>query len=63
MLFLCFSLGNYFKKLTYFQMYDSFMDALIEAENDPKTVITVITGTGEYFSSGNDLKNFTRVDA
>jgi len=31
---------------------------LNEAAADPKTVITVITGTGDYFTAGNDMNNF-----
>lgn len=37
----------------------SFKDALLEAGADPNTIITVITGTGDYFTSGNDLGNFS----
>ncbi|XP_068201260.1 enoyl-CoA delta isomerase 2-like [Palaemon carinicauda] len=43
-------------------MYNSFMEALLEAGADPKTVITVVTGTGKYFSSGNDLGTFMKAE-
>lgn len=43
---------------------DSIMNNLIsslyEASSDPETVITVITGTGDYFTAGNDLGNFLK---
>lgn len=31
---------------------------LHQAAADPNTVLTVITGTGDYFSAGNDMNNF-----
>jgi len=31
---------------------------LNQAAADPNTVITVITGTGDYFTAGNDMNNF-----
>ena len=34
--------------------------ALETAVADPDTLIIVITGTGDYFTSGNDLTNFTK---
>uniref|UniRef100_A0A8C6MPK3 Delta(3)-Delta(2)-enoyl-CoA isomerase n=1 Tax=Mus spicilegus TaxID=10103 RepID=A0A8C6MPK3_MUSSI len=39
-----------------FQMYLDIMHALKNASTD-NSVITVFTGTGDYYSSGNDLKN------
>ncbi|NXA48175.1 ECI2 isomerase, partial [Nothocercus julius] len=44
------------------QMYREIMKALEEAAKDDST-IAVFTGNGEYYSSGNDLKNFTDVQA
>ncbi|NXB82206.1 ECI2 isomerase, partial [Donacobius atricapilla] len=42
------------------QMYREIIKALEEAgKND--TTIAVITGNGDYYSSGNDLSNFTNV--
>nr|XP_056710942.1 enoyl-CoA delta isomerase 2-like [Euleptes europaea] len=38
-------------------MYEEIMQELDEAAKDDST-LTVITGCGDYFSSGNDLKNF-----
>ncbi|XP_015276759.1 PREDICTED: enoyl-CoA delta isomerase 2, mitochondrial-like [Gekko japonicus] len=39
-------------------MYEEIMHALDEAAKDDST-LTVITGCGSYFSSGNDLKDFS----
>ncbi|XP_060100163.1 enoyl-CoA delta isomerase 2-like [Heteronotia binoei] len=39
-------------------MYEEIMQALDEAAKDDST-LTVITGCDDYFSSGNDLKNFS----
>lgn len=41
-----------------FQMYQDIMLALKNASTD-NTVMAVFTGTGDYYSSGNDLTNFT----
>ena len=35
--------------------------ALQEAADDPATVVTVTTGAGDFYSSGNDLSNFTSI--
>ena len=32
-----------------------------EAANDPSVKVAVLTGTGEYYSSGNDLNNFAKM--
>lgn len=42
-------------------MYGEWVDALREAADDKKTVLTVVTGAGSYYCSGNDLSNFTNV--
>ena len=42
-------------------MYRSITDALTEANSDDSTKIVVMTGTGDYFCSGNDLGNLTNV--
>ena len=42
-------------------MYNSFVQLLKEAENDPNTTMVALTGTGTYFSSGNDLSNLTNI--
>ncbi|NXM99909.1 ECI2 isomerase, partial [Sylvia borin] len=42
------------------QMYREIMKALEEAGKNDST-IAVITGNGDYYSSGNDLANFTNV--
>ena len=36
-------------------MYHEVADDLAEANEDDRTVVTAITGTGRYFSSGNDI--------
>ncbi|XP_074549524.1 enoyl-CoA delta isomerase 2 [Halichoeres trimaculatus] len=41
------------------EMYGEIVAALEQAANDD-SAITVITGAGDYFSSGNDLSNFTQ---
>lgn len=42
------------------KMYDELMEALDLAGKD-KSVITVLTGNGDYYCSGNDLNNFTNI--
>ncbi|XP_051025943.1 enoyl-CoA delta isomerase 2 isoform X1 [Acomys russatus] len=42
-----------------YEMYQDIILALKNASTD-NTVITVFTGSGDYYSSGNDLTNFTR---
>ncbi|NXJ91519.1 ECI2 isomerase, partial [Corythaixoides concolor] len=42
------------------KMYREIMKALEEAGKDDST-IAVITGNGDYYSSGNDLTNFTNI--
>lgn len=42
------------------EMYDGIVEALKRAGEDPEVKFVVLTGTGKYFSSGNDLKNFTK---
>nr|XP_042716511.1 enoyl-CoA delta isomerase 2 isoform X3 [Chrysemys picta bellii] len=44
------------------QMYREIIQALEEAAKDD-SVITVITGNGDYYCSGNDLNNFTNIPA
>ncbi|XP_074645301.1 enoyl-CoA delta isomerase 2-like [Tubulanus polymorphus] len=43
------------------QMYDQWTQALQDAANDTKTAITVITGKGDFYCSGNDLENFANI--
>ncbi|XP_042868681.1 enoyl-CoA delta isomerase 2-like [Penaeus japonicus] len=43
------------------EMYEEWIAALKEAAEDPATVITVTTGAGNYYCSGNDLSNFANV--
>ncbi|VDK52102.1 unnamed protein product [Anisakis simplex] len=43
------------------EMYQVLTNALEYSSKDTSTSITVFTGTGDYFCSGNDLSNFARV--
>ncbi|XP_047502212.1 enoyl-CoA delta isomerase 2-like [Penaeus chinensis] len=43
------------------EMYEEWIAALKEAADDPATVITVTTGAGNYYCSGNDLSNFANI--
>jgi len=43
------------------EMYLEWGAALKEAAADPGTVITAITGAGDYYCSGNDLSNFMNI--
>ncbi|KAG7168570.1 Enoyl-CoA delta isomerase 2-like 1 [Homarus americanus] len=36
-------------------LYTGIVQSLEEAAADPNTLIVVMTGTGDYFTSGNDL--------
>ncbi len=40
-------------------MFSTLSSALVDANVDTSTKFVVLTGTGDYFSSGNDLSNFT----
>ena len=42
-------------------MYNSFVQLLKEAADDPNTTLVAVTGTGSYFCSGNDLSNLTNI--
>ncbi|XP_062615984.1 enoyl-CoA delta isomerase 2-like [Saccostrea cucullata] len=41
-----------------FEMYDEWVLALKEAADDKNVVLAVVTGTGDFYCSGNDLGNF-----
>ncbi|RYG53080.1 enoyl-CoA hydratase, partial [archaeon] len=41
------------------EMYHHLTTALTEAGGDPAVRVVVLTGAGSFFSSGNDLSNFT----
>lgn len=43
------------------EMYEGVIAAMAEASAHPATAITVLSGRGHYYCSGNDLSNFTRV--
>jgi peroxisomal 3,2-trans-enoyl-CoA isomerase len=42
------------------EMYEGIISALNESNMDKGTTITLFTGSGDYYCSGNDLSNFTR---
>jgi enoyl-CoA hydratase/carnithine racemase len=44
-------------------MYRGVTLALQEAAHDASTHITALTGTGDYYSSGNDLSSMTGMTA
>ena len=44
------------------EMYTALPKLLKAAAVDPKIKVTIITGQGRYYSTGNDLSNFTKVD-
>ena len=39
-------------------MYDAFAKALTDAEKNPDVRVILITGAGDSFTAGNDLKDF-----
>eukprot|EP00475_Leptophrys_vorax_P009482 TRINITY_DN16291_c0_g2_i3.p1 TRINITY_DN16291_c0_g2~~TRINITY_DN16291_c0_g2_i3.p1 ORF type:complete len:288 (-),score=96.78 TRINITY_DN16291_c0_g2_i3:78-818(-) len=39
-------------------MYEEFRTLLVQAGSDEAVHVVVVTGRGDYFSSGNDLNNF-----
>ncbi|KAK7505696.1 hypothetical protein BaRGS_00002967 [Batillaria attramentaria] len=43
------------------QMYNDIGTALGEAAQDKDVSVAVVTGSGDYYCSGNDLSNFTQV--
>ena len=42
-------------------MYDGIRDVLNNTANDDSVKLVYLTGAGDYFSSGNDLANFTQI--
>ena len=42
-------------------MYSEVQEALQTAGKDSSVVLTVITGAGDYYCSGNDLSNFMNI--
>ena len=40
------------------QMISSFVSELKAAASDPDCAVVAVTGTGDFFTSGNDLSNF-----
>uniref|UniRef100_A0A0N4ZV93 Enoyl-CoA delta isomerase 2, mitochondrial n=1 Tax=Parastrongyloides trichosuri TaxID=131310 RepID=A0A0N4ZV93_PARTI len=43
------------KNAIHIGMYDSILNALDESEKDPGIMLTIFTGVGEFYSSGNDF--------
>ena len=43
-----------------FQMYKDFTQALNVASSDNTVKAAMITGAGNYYSSGNDISNFSK---
>lgn len=41
-------------------MYREIPEALRAGATDPDVVVTVLTGTGSYYSSGNDMNAYTK---
>lgn len=44
-------------------MYEDIIEALKEADADPKITMCCFTGVGDYYCSGNDLTNFQTKEA
>lgn len=42
-------------------MYRGILESLKEANDDPNTKVIVMTGTGKFYCSGNDLSNFMNI--
>ncbi len=42
-------------------MYHEIIEALQEADKDPNVKIALLTGEGDFYSSGNDLSNFANI--
>lgn len=42
------------------EMYDKITDTLTKVNNDSSVKAVVLTGSGDYYSSGNDLTNFVK---
>ena len=42
------------------KLYAAIPAVLADASEDPKVKLTVLTGTGRFFSSGNDLADFAQ---
>ena len=42
-------------------MYEEIIQALDDAASDNDCVVSMVTGTGDYYCSGNDLSNFTKI--
>ena len=47
--------------VAWLQMYREIQEALKVAGEDDRVVVTLLTGAGDYYCSGNDLSNFTQI--
>ncbi|KAL8571760.1 hypothetical protein ACOMHN_051127 [Nucella lapillus] len=52
----------YKKNALSLRMYDEIALTLEMAAEDPEIYLVVVTGTGDYYCSGNDLSNLTNID-
>lgn len=43
-----------------FQSYSEIIDALKEADQNENVLFCCVTGSGKFFSSGNDLSNYLK---
>ena len=43
------------------EMFTCIRDTLNKAGNDPEVKICILTGVGDYYCSGNDMANFTKI--
>ena len=44
-----------------FQMYNEIVTALEDAGKNDACVVAMVTGSGDYYCSGNDLGNFAQI--
>lgn len=42
-------------------MYEEWISALEEGAQDKSCKLTLVTGAGDYYCSGNDLGNFAQI--
>lgn len=42
-------------------MYDDIASLLNSSATNPAVKVTMVTGTGDYYCSGNDLSNFMSI--
>lgn len=42
-------------------MYSDIINILNSSASDPSVKVTLLTGSGDYYCSGNDLSNFLNI--